>query len=74
MISAHKFVLSISSPVFEAKFYGKLAGTTGSVELSARLYVRQFIRVVSLHVHPGGGGGGGVSFTRPLFLFIACFS
>ena len=30
---AHKFVLSISSPVFEAMFYGELAETTDSIEL-----------------------------------------
>ena len=33
VISAHKFVLSISSPVFEAMFYGELAETTDSIEL-----------------------------------------
>ena len=33
MIPAHKFVLSISSPVFEAMFYGGLVETTHSVEL-----------------------------------------
>ena len=33
VISAHKLVLSISSPVFEAMFYGKLAETTDSIEL-----------------------------------------
>ena len=33
MIPAHKFVLSISSPVFEAMFYGELAETTDSIEL-----------------------------------------
>jgi len=33
VIPAHKFVLSISSPVFEAMFYGELAETTDSVEL-----------------------------------------
>ena len=33
VIPAHKFVLSISSPVFEAMFYGKLAETTDSIEL-----------------------------------------
>ncbi|KAL9980110.1 hypothetical protein ACROYT_G008653, partial [Oculina patagonica] len=32
-IPAHKFVLSISSPVFEAMFYGDLAETGASVEL-----------------------------------------
>ena len=32
-IPAHKFVLSISSPVFEAMFYGELAETTDSIEL-----------------------------------------
>ena len=33
VISAHKLVLSISSPVFEAMFYGQLAETTDSIEL-----------------------------------------
>ena len=33
MIPAHKFVLSISSPVFEAMFYGELAETRDSIEL-----------------------------------------
>ena len=33
MISAHKFVLSIGSPVFEAMFYGELAETRDSIEL-----------------------------------------
>ncbi|XP_078361273.1 BTB/POZ domain-containing protein 6-like [Oculina patagonica] len=33
VIPAHKFVLSISSPVFEAMFYGKLAETGESIEL-----------------------------------------
>ena len=33
VISAHKFVLSISSPVFEAMFYGELAETRDSIEL-----------------------------------------
>ena len=33
VIHAHKFVLSISSPVFEAMFYGDLAETTDSIEL-----------------------------------------
>ena len=32
-ISAHKFVLAISSPVFYAMFYGKMAETTDSIEL-----------------------------------------
>ena len=33
VILAHKFVLSISSPVFEAMFYGELAETTDFIEL-----------------------------------------
>ena len=33
VIPAHKFVLSIGSPVFEAMFYGELAETSGSIEL-----------------------------------------
>ena len=33
VIPAHKFVLSISSPVFEAMFYGELSETKDSIEL-----------------------------------------
>ena len=33
VIPAHKFVLSIGSPVFEAMFYGELAQTRDSIEL-----------------------------------------
>jgi len=33
VIPAHKFVLSISSPVFEAMLYSELAETTDSIEL-----------------------------------------
>ncbi|XP_078361282.1 BTB/POZ domain-containing protein 6-like [Oculina patagonica] len=33
VVPAHKFVLSISSPVFEAMFYGELAETGDSIEL-----------------------------------------
>jgi len=33
VIPAHKLVLSISSPVFEAMFYGELAETSDSIEL-----------------------------------------
>ena len=33
VIPAHKFMLSISSPVFETMFYGELAETTDSIEL-----------------------------------------
>ncbi|KAL9980117.1 hypothetical protein ACROYT_G008660 [Oculina patagonica] len=33
VIPAHKFVLAISSPVFEAMFYGELAETGDSIEL-----------------------------------------
>ena len=33
VIPAHKFVLSIGSPVFEAMFYGELAETQASIEL-----------------------------------------
>ena len=33
VIPAHKFVLSIGSPVFEAMFYGDLAETRDSIEL-----------------------------------------
>ena len=33
VIPAHKFVLSISSPVFEVMFYGELAETKDSIEL-----------------------------------------
>jgi len=33
VIPAHRFVLSISGPVFDTMFYGELAETTGSIEL-----------------------------------------
>ena len=33
VVSAHKLVLSISSPVFEAMFYGELAETGDTIEL-----------------------------------------
>ena len=33
LIAAHKFVLSIGSPVFEAMFYGELAETKDTIEL-----------------------------------------
>ena len=33
VIPAHKFLLSISSPVFEAMFYGELSESTDSIEL-----------------------------------------
>ena len=33
VIPAHKFVLSISSPVFAVMFYGELAETANSIEL-----------------------------------------
>ena len=33
VIPAHKLVLAIGSPVFEAMFYGELAETTDSIEL-----------------------------------------
>ena len=33
VISAHKFILAIGSPVFEAMFYGDLAETKDTIEL-----------------------------------------
>ena len=33
VIAAHKFLPSISSPMFEAMFYGELAETGDSIEL-----------------------------------------
>ena len=49
VVPAHKFVLSISSPVFEAMFYGELAETTDSVELPDCEYDSESVGVVSLH-------------------------
>ena len=37
-IAAHKFVLSIGSPVFEAMFYGELAETKDTIQLPDRDY------------------------------------
>ena len=50
VIPAHKFVLSISSPVFEAMFYGELAETTDSIELPDCEYDSLLKSVISLHV------------------------
>ena len=36
VIPAHKFVLSISSPVFEVMFYGELAETKDSIRVVTR--------------------------------------
>ena len=33
VIPAHKFILAIGSPVFEAMFYGELADTKDTIEL-----------------------------------------
>ena len=38
LITAHKFVLSIGSPVFEAMFYGELAETKDTIQLPDRDY------------------------------------
>ena len=50
VMPAHKFVLSISSPVFEAMFYGELAETTDSIELPDCEYDSLLKSVISLHV------------------------
>ena len=49
VIFAHKFVLSISSPVFEAMFYGELADTGDSIELPDSEY-ECLLECVSLHI------------------------
>ena len=36
VIPAHKFVLSISSPVFEAMFYGELVETESRIKIKPR--------------------------------------
>ena len=49
VIPAHMFVLSISSPVFEAMFHGELAETRDFIELPDCEY-GEYFGVVSLHV------------------------
>ena len=49
VIPAHKLVLSIGSPVFEAMFYGKLAETSDSIELPDCEY-DSLLELFSLHV------------------------
>ena len=49
VIPAHKFVLAISSPVFFAMFYGKMAETKDSIEVPDCEYESLF-GVVSLFV------------------------
>ena len=46
-ITAHKFVLSIGSPVFEAMFYGELAETKDTIQLPDIDYESFFVGVVS---------------------------
>ena len=51
VIPAHKFVLSISSPVFEAMFYGELAETRDSIErltVSTRVYWSCFVTCTAM--------------------------
>ena len=48
VIPAHRFVLSIGSPVFEAMFYGELAETRDSIELPDCEY--ESVGVVLSHV------------------------
>ena len=39
VIPAHKFILAIGSPVFEAMFYGELAETKDTVELLSLIHI-----------------------------------
>ncbi len=63
VIPAHKFVLSISSPVFEAMFYGDLAETGDSIELPDCEYeslLELFCYIYSDEVHLSGSNVMGV--------------
>ena len=75
VIPAHKFVLSISSPVFEAMFYGELAETTDSIELPDCEYdslLELFRYMYSDEVNLSGSNGPFHLISTPP-LWMGCF-
>ena len=48
VIPAHKFVLSIGSPVFEAMFYGELAETRDCLTVSMRVCWSCFVTCTAM--------------------------
>ena len=83
VISAHKFVLSIGSPVFEAMFYGELAEARDSIELPDCEYeslLELFRYLYSDEVNLSGGNVMGVllrcsrSITNKRFVLILVLS
>ena len=74
VIPAHKFVLSISSPVFEAMFYGELAETRGSIELPDCEYeslLELFRHMYSDEVILGGSNVMGVLYLAKKYMVPA---
>ncbi len=71
VIPAHKFVLSISSPVFEAMFYGELAETGDSIELPDCEYeslLELFRFMYSDEVHLSGSNVMGVLYLAKKYI------
>jgi len=71
VISAHKFVLSIGSPVFEAMFYGELAETRDSIELPDCEYeslLELFRYLYSDEVNLSGGNVMGVLYLAKKYM------
>ena len=74
VIPAHKFVLSISSPVFEAMFYGELAETTASIELPDCEYeslLELFRYMYSDEVNLSGSNVMGVLYLAKIYMVPA---
>ncbi|KAL9980213.1 hypothetical protein ACROYT_G008768 [Oculina patagonica] len=71
VIPAHKLVLSISSPVFEAMFYGELAETGDSIELPDCEYeslLELFRYIYSDEVNLSGGNVMGVLYLAKKYI------
>ena len=71
VIRAHKFVLSIGSPVFEAMFYGELAETRDSIELPDCEYeslLELFRYMYSDEVHLSGSNVMGVLYLAKKYM------
>ena len=71
LIPAHKFVLSIGSPVFEAMFYGELAETKDSIEMPDAEYesLMEFFRFMySDEVNLSGSNVMGVLYLAKKYI------